>query len=189
MPRFARDYTPAFFFNARACGRGGEVRIDKGLALSSGVGRGGKGAIERDEGARGAAESTRRKERGPHRASVARGGRSEAHRASVARGGRSVGRGGKGAIERGEGARGAAESTRRKERGPHRASVARDGRSGGATKWEQGARDGEPVGVSGVACSRLLGSTHICHASFRAIHILRAAKEWLTYNGSIISHI
>lgn len=56
---------------------GGEVRIDKGLALSSGVGRGGKGAIERGEGARGAAESTRRKERGAHRASVARDGRSE----------------------------------------------------------------------------------------------------------------
>ncbi|CDD40318.1 unknown [Collinsella sp. CAG:398] len=56
-------------------------------------------------------------------------------------------------------------------------------------KWEQGARDGEPVGVSGVACSRLPGSARICHASFRAIHILRAAKEWLTYNGSIISHI
>ena len=88
-----------------------------------------------------------------------------------ARGGRSVGPTGR-ASRATEGARRA----RWKERG-------------GATKWEQGARDGEPVGVSGVACSRLLGSTHICHASFRAIHILRAAKEWLTYNGSIISHI
>ena len=102
----------------------GEVRIDKGLALSSGVGRGGRS--------------------GAHRASVARDGRRE-----------------EGSVE---GARGAVE-------------------------WAPGARDGEPVGVSGVACSRLLGSTHICHASFRAIHILRAAKEWLTYNGSIISHI
>ena len=56
-------------------------------------------------------------------------------------------------------------------------------------KWEQRARGREPVGVSGVACSRLPGNAHICHASFRAIHILRAAKEWLTYNGSIIRHI
>ena len=125
-------------------GAGGEVRIDRGLALSSGVGRGGKGAIERGEGARGAAESMRRKERGAHRTSVARDGRSE-----------------EGSVE---GARGAVE-------------------------WAPGARGGEPVGVSGVACSRLLRSTRICHASFRAIHILRAAKEWLTYNGSIISHI
>ena len=124
---------------------GGEVRIDKGLALSSGVGRGGKGAIERGEGARGAAEGAGPTGRASHAAEGAWGPPGE-------------------------------RRARRKGRGD-------------AVKWEQRARGGEPVGVSGVACFRLPGSTRICHASFRAIHILRAAKEWLTYNGSIISHI